>query len=461
MAERIKPKITQGIVMIFGLSELTALMVANLSTSYYAYFITNVLMVAPVVMGTILIFTRAFDIGTLLLSGVVEESMNPKWGKYRSWLAFMCPFAAIIGILQYSSIGGSQNTQLWISAICYIIFFGLFNFGRTAQLALLNALGATPADRAMLSARKAQFAAVAGIILNSTFMPLVLWFSGTTKDATSFGFLSAIVIFQVIYLVPQLGLFKASKAYDLPEEQAVAKKKKLSPKEMMEQIFKNPPLMLMLIAETCKTVCSTLVLSMAIYYFRVVVNNLEFQPIFSTAISIAGFVGSLVAGQFIVKRIGKKNTYLIGFAAPAIALVCARIFGGTNDMVFLIIMIVGWFFFTFIATPGPAMFADCVEYGKYKIGKEGRAFIMSLYTLPIKIGVLIAGGFSGYLLAAVGYSAGAEVTKTVQSGIFSALTLAPAAVFTIGFVCMLFYKLSEKRVVEIMEINRQNDEKSA
>ena len=114
MAEKVKPRVSQFIVTIFGLSELTALMVASLSTSYYSYFITNVLMVAPAVMGTILIFTRAFDIGTLLLSGVVEERMNPRWGKYRSWLLLMCPLAAVIGILQYSSAGGTQTVQLWI-----------------------------------------------------------------------------------------------------------------------------------------------------------------------------------------------------------------------------------------------------------------------------------------------------------------------------------------------------------
>lgn len=432
-------------------------MISGVSTNYYSYFITNVLFIAPAVMGTVLVVTRAFDIGTLLLSGVVEEKLNPRWGKYRSWLLMLCPLAAVIGVIQYSSIGSNQTMQLWISAICYILFFGLFNFGRTAQLALLNALGSTPEERAVLSARKAQFAAAAGIVMNSTFMPLVLWFSGNSKDATSLGFIVAIIIFQVIYLLPQLGLFKVSKPYDLPTERKEALKQKLSSKEMAEQIFKNPPLLLMLIAETCKTVCSTLVLSMAVYYFKVVVNNLEFQPVFSTALSIAGFIGSLIAGQFVVKRIGKKNTYMIGFLVPAIALICARLFGGQSDLVFMVIMIIGWLFFTFIATPGPAMFSDCVEYGKYKLGKEARAFIMSLYTLPIKIGVLIAGGFSGFLLSSVGYSAEATVTPELSSGIFSAITLAPAAVFLIGFVCMLFYKLSEKRVKEIMEINKKNE----
>ncbi|MFN6432757.1 hypothetical protein [Eubacterium callanderi] len=40
MAEKVKPRVSQFIVTIFGLSELTALMVASLSTSYYSYILS-------------------------------------------------------------------------------------------------------------------------------------------------------------------------------------------------------------------------------------------------------------------------------------------------------------------------------------------------------------------------------------------------------------------------------------
>lgn len=452
-----KPKLTQKIITIFGLSELVAMIVAQISTSYYAYYITNVLLVAPAVMGTILIFTRVFDIGSLLLSGVVEEKANPRWGKYRSWLVLVCPIAMIIGIIQYSSIGASQTQKLIISAICYIIFHALFNFGRTAQMALLNALGSTARERATLSARKAQFSAVSGIVLNALFMTLVLFFSGNAQTATSKGFLITVFIFQVVYLIPQLSLFRNSKEFDYPQNYEEVTANKLTLKEMAEQVVKNKPLILMLIAETCKTLFNVLVNSMGVYYFAVVVNNLTQQPIFATSLSIAGFVGTIVAGQFTMRLLGKKKTYLIGFAGPAVLLVLARIFGGNNQLVFIGLMTIAYFFFTNIATPGPAMFADCVEYGKFKIGKEARAFVMSLYTLPIKIGVLLAGGLSGYMLAAIGYSAEAEVTSSISSGIFSAVTLAPAAVLTVGFVCILFYNLTESKVQEIMKINRDKE----
>lgn len=449
-------KLNQVIVTIFGLSEITALFVASMNTQHFSFFITDILLVSPAVMGTILIITRSFDIGTILISSVVEEKVNLKWGKYRSWLLLMIPAAAIVGILQYSGIGGSINSKLVISAVCYVLFFAFFNFGRTAQMALLNTIGKTPEERAMLSARKAQFAQMSGIILNATFMPLALFISGTNSktDIKLIGFFVTVIIFQCIYFIAQMGLFKGSKPYDLPEDMSKAvKKPKLTGKEMFQQIFKNPPLMLLLLAETCKTVCNTLVLSSAVYYFKVVAQDLKYQSYFSTALSVAGFAGALFAGQFLVKRLSKKTVYMLGFGVPVVAMFLARFVSGNNTLVFFSFMCAAWFFYTSIATCGPAMFGDCVEYGKHKIGKEARAFIMGLYTLPIKVGVLLAGGISGYLLASIGYSADAAITDSLKTGLFNIVSFAPAVVMLIGFACAVAYPLTNKRVKEIMEKN--------
>lgn len=453
-----KPKVNQLIVTIFGLSEITALFVASMNTQHFSFFITDLLMISPAVMGTVLMITRSFDIGTILISSVVEEKFNLKWGKYRSWLLLMIPAAVVVGIIQYSGIGGSQTSKLVISAVCYVLFFGFFNFGRTAQMALLNTIGKTPEERAMLSARKAQFAQVSGIILNATFMPVALFFSGaqTKTDIKLMGFFVTVVIFQCVYFVAQMGLFKGSKPYDLPMENVEAvKKQKLTGKEMCDQIFKNPPLMLLLLAETCKTVCNTLVLSSAVYYFKVVAQDLTYQSYFSTSLSVAGFLGAIFAGQFLVKKLSKKNVYMLGFAAPVAAMLLARFLSGNNTIIFFVLMCTAWFFYTGIATCGPAMFGDCVEYGKYKIGKEARAFIMGLYTLPIKVGVLLAGGISGYLLAAIGYSSDAAVTESLKTGLFNIVSFAPAVVMAIGLICAVAYPLTDKKVKEIMEANRR------
>ena len=248
-----KQGLNQLVVMTFGLSEIGALLVASIGTQYFPFYLTNVLMLSAASMGGVLLITRVFDIVTILLSSVVEEKVVLKWGKCRSWVGLMCPIAAVIGIIQYSGIGAG-NGKVVIACICYVLFFGFFNFGRTAQMALLNTIGKTPEERGQLSARKAQFASVSGVVFNSTFLPLLLLTSGAAEksQATQRGFLIAAAVFMLIYLVLQMLLFVTSKPYDLPGTgmDETSKKVRLSGKEMAEQIFKNPPLMLMLVAET-------------------------------------------------------------------------------------------------------------------------------------------------------------------------------------------------------------------
>lgn len=451
-----KKGLSQLVIWTFGLSEIGALLVASIGTQYFPFYLTNVLMLSAATMGSVLLITRVFDIVTILLSSVVEEKVVLKWGKCRSWVGIMCPLAAIIGIIQYSGIG-SGNGKVVIACVCYVLFFGFFNFGRTAQMALLNTIGKTPEERAQLSARKAQFASIAGVVFNSTFLPLLLLVSGAASktETTQKGFFVAVAVFMVIYVVLQLLLFVTSKPYDLPGTgmDETSKKVRLSGKEMAEQIFKNPPLMLMLVAETCKTLTQNLFNGLIVYYFTIVAQDLTLQPKFSTIIAIFTLAGSLVIGQSLRKKLGKKNSYMFGFAAMIIALMLARLLAATNTTLFLIIMGIGFFFFAGIASCGPAMFGDCVEYGKWKTGKEARAFIMGLYTLPIKIGVWLLGGVSGFLLAAIGYDATAAVTPAMQSGMFNIITFGPAAFALLGLICTIAYPLSEKRVKEIMEEN--------
>lgn len=448
-------RVPNSIVTIFGFSELTALLFATISTNYFGYYLTDVALLSAASMGTLLLIGRIGDVVTLLLSGIVEESTMMKWGKYRSWLLIATPLAAIAIIFQYTNINFSVNFKFIYFVVFYIVSYGLFNFGRTSQLALLNAFGNTQEERLRLSARKAQFASVSRIIFGATFMPLVLIIASGATEAT--GFLLAVMVFSVVYLVPQLILFKVSKEYDKPDVVSENKNKvNLTGREMFEQIFRNPPLLLIMVAETMKSTMNTVVLGMASYYFKYVIGSMAMISVFVTAVSIATFVGA-IAGQPIAKKVGKKNLYLISLGGTVVFLVLARIFGGNNGTVFMILSCMAFFIFAFIAVIGPAMFSDCIEYGKYKIGKEARAFIMSMYTLPIKIGVAIAGAVTGYGLAALGYSANVEVTPAVAGGIFNLITIIPAAILAIGFIAMLFYKLTDERVNEIMEMNRQQD----
>ena len=451
----VEKKMDQKIVWIFGLSEITALFLAGTGTSYFSYYITNILMLSPAIMATVLLITRIFDIVTILISSVVEEKMNLKWGKYRSWLLLMCPPATVFGALMYSGILGTAMANCYLAAVCYVLMFGFFNFGRTAQLALLNAIGKTAEERAVLSARKGQFASANRIITSALYMPMIFFFSGGAGTVTAGGFWMAALVFDAAYILSQMWLFAATKNYDLPGAAVEVGKPKnsLSGKEMLEQVFKNPPLMIILITETCKSIGPGLFNAYVIYYFTIVAQDLTVQPIFQTTIAVFTLFGALIMGSFVRKKVGKKVAYSSGFLAYTIALVCARLFASGNVTAFMIIMGCGNFVYAGVTTTGPAMFGDCVEYGKYKIGKEGRAFIMGLYTLPIKIGTWVYGALSGVLLAWIGYDASLAITPELQAGMFNIITVAPSIVMGASFILSLLYPLTESKVKEVMAEN--------
>lgn len=442
------------IVTLFGLSELTALLFAQISTNFFAYYLTDVVFLSAAAMGTVLLVGRIGDIITLILSGVVEERFTLKWGKYRSWLLVATPIAVITLILQYTPMNGSDTFKGIYYAVFYILSYGFFNFGRTSQLALLNAFGSNQEDRLRLSAIKAQYASLARIIFSATFMPLVLIVAATSSEGR--GFLIAAIAFAVVYIVPQLSLFKVSDKYDRPEDanEKSLKKSNLTSKEMIEQIIKNPPLMLIMVGETVKATMNTIVMMMASYYFKYVIVDMSMISIFMTAVAVTTFAGAL-AGKVFAKKLGKKNAYVVSLLGTSLILILARFVGGTNSVTFTVTMCVAFFIFAIIAVIGPAMFSDCIEYGKYKIGKEARAFIMSMYTLPIKIGVAIAGAVVGFGLSTIGYDATAEITPAISSGLFNMITLVPAIILGIGFIAMIFYSLTENRVNEIIEHNRK------
>ena len=60
--------------------------------------------------------------------------------------------------------------------------------------------------------------------------------------------------------------------------------------EMVVLVFKNPPLMLLIVAEVFRNSYVLIVASFALYYFKYVLDNLDFLPSFILAISLPPFV---------------------------------------------------------------------------------------------------------------------------------------------------------------------------
>jgi GPH family glycoside/pentoside/hexuronide:cation symporter len=223
-----------------------------------------------------------------------------------------------------------------------------------------------------------------------------------------------------------------------------------SVQEIVGLVFKNPPLMLLILAQVFSSTSFFLITSMAIYYFTYVAGNPAFLSIFLLAISIARLLGTFSA-PFVGVKLGKRISYFTFFGLAAIGFATAR-FLIHSTWSFTLMFCVSILFVSIATSLNTALFADTVIYGEWKTGKNIRAFTMALMNFPIKVGVLIRSAVVTTGLMAIGFAANSTPTPRVVNGVSSIMTLGPAVGYAMAAVIFFIgYKIEDPSVLQMQE----------
>jgi len=98
-----------------------------------------------------------------------------------------------------------------------------------------------------------------------------------------------------------------------------------------------------------------------------------------------------------------------------------------------------------------SMYADTADYSELRTGRRATGLIYSSANFAQKFGWSIGGAIAGYLLAYFGFVANAPVTPETEKGVRILFSFMPAIWSLIAVVALFFYKLDEKKVIEINE----------
>jgi GPH family glycoside/pentoside/hexuronide:cation symporter len=290
----------------------------------------------------------------------------------------------------------------------------------------------------------------AGIIFAVTSEPMIAFFTSHTSKIAGFSLASAVYAFFMV--LGYLYIYVMTSGRD-PYDETVSNTDTKAPKpslfEIVILVFKNPPLLLLILAEVFRNSYIFILASFALYYFKYVLNNMAFLSVFILAISISRLLGTFAA-TWIGVRIGKRHTYWIFLVLSAIVFSSAKFFGGTAWS-FTIIFSLGSLLGMVASSMSTALFSDTVVYGEWKTGINIRAFIMALQTFPIKVGLLIRSGVITFGLMAIGFVANAEPTPSLIEGISSIMSFAPATVCIISAGIFYFGYLIEDKRIQRME----------
>jgi len=446
MAERL----SKSLLYTYGIADLFFNTMISMEAYFFAAFLTDYAQFSLLLAGQILHLTSLIDIVFALVGGVILQKITLKYGgKYRSWFLIGPPIVAPLFILQFTKIGNNVTAVL-------IVMFGfvashlLFNVVVSASGGMLGRLSQLSDERTILSTSRAQGMSAGQILFSTTAMPMVVFFASRTNKIAGFTF--TVTVYTILMILGYWFIYWMTAGKDPYDEVTHSSSSKSSQpvKEIVGLVFKNPPLMFLILAQIFSSTSFFIITAMAIYYFTYVAKNAAFLSVFLLSISIARLLGTFAA-TWIGVRIGKRNSYWIFFALAAIGFASTRFLNqslwGFTLMFGLSILSVS------IATSmNTALFADTVTYGEWKTGKNIRAFTMALMNFPIKMGVLIRSAVVTGGLIAIGFIANASPTHRVTEGISSIMSFSPAAGYAIAAIIIFFgYKLDEDAVKNMQE----------
>jgi GPH family glycoside/pentoside/hexuronide:cation symporter/glucuronide carrier protein len=447
-------RLNKSLLYTFGVADMLFILMVNMEMFYFAAFLTDYAQFSMTIVGLILWITGVVDIACALVAGVILQKTTLRFGgKYRSWLLVGPPIVAPLFLLQFTKIG-IDTLAATIIMFGFITSHLLYNVVFTATGSMVGRLSQLPDERTILSASRAQGMSASGLIFSATALPMITFFGAQTNKIT--GFAIAVGVYALLMILGYLYIYKITAGkdpYDESTSDSSRNETRQSMGETIRLVFKNPPLLLLSLAETFRSTCVFITTAFAFYYFAYVLNKPAFLSMFILATSVAALIGTFAAGWIGVK-IGKRNTYWTFLILAAVSFASAKFLGGTAWS-FTAIFSIASFFANAPNSMSTALFSDTVIFGEWKTGKNIRAFTMALGNFQLKLGILIRSAVITTGLVAIGFVANTVPTPSVINGISSIMIFTPAAACAIAAIVFYYgYKIEDRHILEMQdEIN--------
>lgn len=459
-------------------------LISAIVSSYLTYYLTNGLLVASAVVGYIMLGTRIFDAFNDPIMGTIVDHTHSRWGKCRPYVLFaVIPIAifTILCFMPWQLLGlpfGSNQVDSYKTVAIVTVFYVLWSIAYTAvdvpYWSLATSMTSDTHQRgAMLTIARLLCTAGSGVV--SIIVPQLSnsWIKEYTNEAgdileehmyTAAEILQRnylwMVLVIVIISIPMfyLGFKKSKERYYDPNQN-------LSLKENLNLLFKNKPLLLIILAGVLGG-GKTLYLYSTMYVSQYCFGSIGGVS-WATLLTMAAVPGGLIASVLVplcTKKWGKRNTYIVSHIVGGAVMIlsyfiCRYAVGGEIDnytvlAIYTIALVIAGVPQGFANIITYAQIADCVDYMEWKTGERGEGICFAMQTFINKIGIALGAAFSCFGLAWAGIGDATQWSTTIindpeaklaaQQFLIGITLILPGASMILSAIPYFFYKFNEK-----------------
>lgn len=462
-------------------------MVYGIMSSYISDFYLNILRVTPLFVLFLMLLARVWDAINDPIMGMISDRLNPKHGKFRTYLILTPVPIAILTFLLFFAPDISDTAKMIYAAVTYVAWGMIYTMSDVPFWGLPNAMTPNPAERGNLISISRTTNGVGSALPMAIFMLLgfilpSLGLSGLELEKTKYMTIAIIasvlgnLLFVNVY-------FHAKERVPIPRPPARDKKQPGA----LKLLFTCKPMMLVVamgVLSSGRYMYQAGAIHAARYAFytgpeleglTAAAKEAAIQQsisLISTVFAVAtaaGMFGTMLLMPKLMKRFSYKSilisTCLIGFVSSML-----MFFIGYDHfwacVPFLVLSCIPCGSINVLTY---AMVGDCLDYMEWSTGRRETGLGSACQSFVAKLGSAVATSFIVlmYMIVkldlntiGVSYTPNPlEMAANVRGGIFMIVSLIPAISLLLCTIPMFFYDLTGKKKEKItQELQKRREE---
>lgn len=435
-------------IIAYGAPAMGAGYMYLLLSLYMMKFATDVLLIAPAVMGVIYSMSRIWDAVSDPLVGYLSDRTTTRLGRRRTWiLASSVPISASFYMVFAPPTSLDPEGLIIWTAVAVIGFYSAMTLFFVPHLSLGAELSNDYHERSrMFGTRHAAY--IIGSILSLVSLYFLineeLTEGGDVRAlAADMGVLAVVIMFALV-------IFAVVRLRERPEFQG---RLNAGPVKAFKDVWENPHARLLLVVTFIEQVGSSAIAALTLYVTHYIVGAPAWAPIIIFAYMLPSSA-SVPMWIPLSRRYGKIRVWMGGM------LLTGASFGGMFLLPFLdeLSMRLTWIiimaFFAGLAngcggTMGPSVQGDVIDYDEYLTGerKEGAYFAAWNFVQKSALGLMLL--LTGFVLEFSGFVPNVEQTMEVKISMVTLYGLFPLVCYAIGAALFSRFKLDEAAYEEI------------
>jgi len=414
---------------------------------YVMKFATDVLLIAPAVMGVIFSLSRIWDAISDPLVGYLSDKTTAKYGRRRTWiLASSIPIALGFYMVFAPPLSlTGDGLAIWMG-VAIIAFYSAMTIFFVPHLSLGAELSIDYHERSRLfGARHAAY--IFGSILSLVSLQLLINREFAGGDVRTLADQLAMV---AVIIMTGLVVYAA---INLREREEFQGRSPQSVLKAFKDIWQNKHARLLIVVTFIEHVGSAAIGALTLYVTQYVVGKPAWAPLIIFAYMLPSST-SVPLWLPLSRRFGKIRVWMGGMLLYGLA------FGGMFFLPFMdsetmrLVWIIVMAFFAGLAngcggTIGPSVQGDVIDYDEYVSGerKEGAYFAAWNFVYKSATGLMLL--MTGFALAWSGFVPNVEQTMTVKMTLVTLYGLFPLVCYVVGAYLFSKFELDEAAYIDI------------